>query len=227
MACLEAMVTPELVLVPGHAVCRTPDAPDLAADDAWALQPYQRGEGGCYVAHIVAGVRLVAEASHRWLVFSGGRTHAAYPALSEAESYRRVAQAQSWWGCSEAAARTLIEAFARDSYENLRFSLHCFHDTLGVRPVRVYVVGWRFKEQRFRLHAAVLGWPPERLHYIGVNDPPDLAAAQAGEAQTLQDFLADPHGACGRLAAKRAARNPFGDTPPAHWVTTLVPPAAL
>lgn len=221
------MATTELVIVPGHAVCHAPDAPDVTADDAWALQPYQRGEGGCYVAHIAAGVRLAAEAPGRRLVFSGGRTHAAHPALSEARSYRRVAEAYAWWGRPEAAARTLTENFARDSYENLRFSLHCLYDALGERPVRVYVVGWRFKARRFALHAAALGWPLERFHYVGVNDPPAAAAARAGEARTLRDFRADPHGEHGRLAAKRAARNPFGDAPPVHWTTTLVPPAAL
>ncbi len=219
------MAAPELVLVPGHAICLAPDASDLTADEAWALQPYQRGEGAYYVAHIAAGVHLAAEVPGRWLVFSGGRTHAAYPALSEADSYRQVARSCGWWGRPEITARTLIEGFARDSYENLRFGLHCFYDAVGRQPAHVYVVGWRFKAQRFRLHAQALGWSSARFHYVGVNDPPALAAAQAGEAETLRAFLVDPHGKHGRLAAKRAARNPLGDTPPVHWTTTLVLPA--
>ncbi|OYT71532.1 MAG: hypothetical protein CFK52_07820 [Chloracidobacterium sp. CP2_5A] len=217
------MTTKELAIVPGHAICLAPHAPDLTADAAWALQPYQRGEGGCYLAHIEAGVRLAAESAGRWLMFSGGRTQVAHPALSEAESYRQVAQARAWWHCPEVAERALTETFARDSYENLSFSLHRFHDALGEWPARVYVVGWRFKERRFQLHADALGWPPSRFRYVGVNNPSDLAAAWGGEAQTLQAFLDDPRGLSGGLAAKRAARNPFGDAPPARWQTSDQP----
>ncbi len=221
-----------LVIVPGHAICLKPDAPDVTADDAWALQPYQRGEGGCYLEHIQEGVRWAAEDGNRWLVFSGGYTHREHPTRSEAESYRQVAAAQGWWHCPEVAARTLTETFARDSYENLRFGLWRFHDALGGWPAEVFVVGWAFKQQRFQCHAAALGWPPERFHYRGVNNPPDMAAAQAGEAQALRDFLADPHGQRGRLAAKRQSRNPFGRQPPAHWqalgwLTRLVPGEAF
>ncbi len=221
-----------LVIVPGHAICLIPDAPDLAADNAWALQPYQRGEGGCYLEHIREGVRWAAGNGNRWLVFSGGYTHQEHPTRSESESYRQVAEAHGWWRCPEVAARTLTETFARDSYENLRFSLWRFHDALGGWPAEVFVVGWAFKQQRFRWHAAALGWPAERFHYIGVNNPPDLAAAEDGEAQALRDFLADPHGQQGRLAAKRHARNPFGRQPPPHWqslgwLTRLVPGEAF
>lgn len=222
-----AMGRKELTIVPGHAICLAPQSPDLTADDAWALQSYQRGEGGCYLAHIEAGARLAAESAGRWLIFSGGRTHPAHPALSEAQSYWQVAQARAWWQRPDVAGRALTEDYARDSYENLRFSLHRFHDALGAWPDRVYVVGWRFKERRFQLHAAALGWPRERLRYIGVNNPPDLAAAEAGEAQALQAFLSDPRGTGGQLAAKRAARNPFGDAPPARWQAMPARPATL
>ncbi|MFQ3581013.1 MAG: ElyC/SanA/YdcF family protein [Chloracidobacterium sp.] len=214
----------DVVLVPGHAVCLRPDTPDLADDEAWWLEPYQRGEGSCYVAHIAQGVRLTAEVPQRWLVFSGGYTRQTHPPQSEAESYRQVAQAQGWWGHLDVAARTLVEDFARDSYENLRFGLYCFRDAVGAWPEQVYVIGWRFKQRRFELHAAALGWPLERLHYIGVNDPPDVVAAQGGEAQTLEAFRADPHGLGERLAAKRATRNPFRRFPPAHWQAMPVLP---
>lgn len=216
-----------LVIVPGHAICRTPHAPDLTADDAWALQPYQRGEGRCYLEHIQQGVRCAAVADNRWLVFSGGYTHPEHPTRSEAESYRQVAEAQAWWGCPEVARRTLTETFARDSYENLRFGLLRFHDALGEWPAQVFVIGWTFKQQRFQWHAAALGWPLERFHYVGVSNPADVAAAQAGEAQTLQAFLGDPHGQGARLAAKRQARNPFNRQPPAHWQVRPVLPVAF
>lgn len=211
-----------LVLVPGHAICIKPHALDLTTDAAWALQPHQRGEGAYYLEHIREGVRRAAEADNRWLVFSGGYTYRQYPTQSEAESYRHVAEAQGWWDCPGVAARTLTETFARDSYENLRFALFLFRDVLHEWPAEVYVVGWAFKQQRFEWHAATLGWPRERFRYLGVNNPPDLDTAQAGEAQAFQEFLANPHGQWGRLAAKRYARNPFGRQPPAHWQARLV-----
>ncbi|MGQ9897352.1 MAG: ElyC/SanA/YdcF family protein [Acidobacteriota bacterium] len=196
-------------------------------DDVWALQPYQRGEGRYYLEHIQQGVRWAAKEADWRLMFSGGYTHPEHPTRSEAESYRQVAEAQSWWGHPELAERTLTETFARDSYENLRFSLFRFYDALGAWPSQIIVVGWRFKEQRFWWYAATLGWPAERFRYVGVNDPPDLDAAQAGETLVLQDFLADPHEQGGRLAAKRRVRNPFHRQPPVHWQTRLVLPKAF
>ncbi len=204
----------QLVLVPCHAVCVRPDAPDLAADAVWALQTFQSGEPSFYIEHIRRAVEVAAQATDARLIFSGGMTRAEAGPVSEAESYRRVAERYDWWGFPEVAGRAATEDFARDSFENLLFGLLRFGELTGTFPERVTVVGWAFKRERFDLHRAAVGFPTEKFDYRGVNDPADLAGALAGEAKTIELFKADPRGETGVLAEKRRQRNPFGRVAP-------------
>jgi hypothetical protein len=54
----------------------------------------------------------------------------------------------------------VTEDYARDSYENLLFSLCRFHELAGSWPRNVTVVGYAFKEERFvSLHRAAISFP--------------------------------------------------------------------
>lgn len=203
-----------LVLVPCHAVCIHPHAPDPAADAAWALQGFQRGEPSFYIEHIRRAVEVASRATEARLIFSGGMTRVEAGRLSEAESYRRVAERFGWWGFAEVAGRAATEDFARDSFENLLFGLARFQQLFDGVPEQVTVVGWAFKRERFDLHRAAIGFPSDRFEYLGVNDPVDLAGALAGEGKTIELFKSAPRGETGVLAEKRHQRNPFDRTPP-------------
>lgn len=203
-----------LVLVPCHAVCVTPEADDPSADAAWTLQAFQRGEPPCYIEHIRRAVEIAAQATDARLIFSGGMTRVEAGPVSEAESYRRVAERFGWWGFAGVAERAATEDFARDSFENLHFGIFRFRELTGRLPVRVTVVSWAFKRERFDLHRAAVGFPADRFDYLGVNDPESLADALAGEAKTIELFKADPRGETGLLAEKRRQRNPFGRVAP-------------
>jgi hypothetical protein len=197
------------VIVPGHAIPR--DLDRLDENEGWFLKPFQSGEGPCFLEHIRSGVELAAHDPESLLIFSGGATDARAGEETEGRGYRLVALRRFWFGHPEMQKRVGVEEFARDSFENLLFSICRFHRLTGQYPGRVTVVGWAFKKDRFEFHRQAIRYPESAFGYVGVNDPPDRDGALSGELSTLAQFHADPYGCGPELAAKRAARNPFGD----------------
>jgi hypothetical protein len=69
--------------------------------------------------------------------------------------------------------RVVSEEFARDSYENLLFSLCRFFEMTGQYPEKLTVVGFGFKEKRFTdLHRKAIRFPKERCNstfVLGLN----------------------------------------------------------
>lgn len=212
------------MLVPGHAIYAGAERAHCHPDEHWFLQPFQRGEPPRYVEHVWRGVREVARDDGALLVFSGGQTRAEAGPRSEAHGYWQLARQHRWWGHADMSKRAVNEEYARDSLENLLFSICRFRQQTGRCPKRVTVVGWAFKAARFEQHRRALGLPG--LEYIGVNDPEDLDAALAGEARTQEAFAADPFGARARegfdpgtdeplhLGEKRMTRDPFNRAAP-------------
>lgn len=200
------------VIVAGHAVLRRLADPRDEAN--WFLLDFQRGEVPWLLGHAEAGVRAAAADPRAMLIFSGGQTRQEAGPRSEAESYAWAAAHEGWFGFPEVAGRAVTEEFARDSFENLLFSLAQFRLATGVWPRQVSFVSWQFKQQRFELHRAAIGWPAERFTFLGANDPPALEQAVAAEARTRAGCLADPYSARAEFAAKKESRNPFGRVPP-------------
>jgi hypothetical protein len=203
----------DLIVVAGHATYLGGPGDDPARDELWCLAPFQRGEPPRLVQHVRAGVALAADNPRALLVFSGGLTRDNELSRTEAEGYRQVADRLGWWGAPEVAGRQAREEFARDSFENLLFSICRFHEWGGGFPLNVTVVSWRFKRARFELHRRALRFPRPRFSFRGPNDPADLEAALRGERRrALEPFRADPYGT--RTAAERIARpDPTGPGP--------------
>lgn len=217
-----------LIIVPGHAAFRKEISmpPETLADDEfWALLPFQKGEPKFYCEHIKEGVRLTHSTPGGVLIFSGGRTRADYGNWSEASSSLTVAKSAQWWELGALQhPRVLTEEFATDSYENLLFSLCRFYLQFGFFPLHVHVVGWKFKEERFRSHASALRFPAERFAYHGVNNPVDLNSAIQQESRVTHLFKEHPFGTHPEILSKRASRNPFGMRAPyANFVPPLTP----
>jgi hypothetical protein len=198
-----------LVLVPGHAVwlASSPHPPE--SDGAWILQEFQRGEPPFYIEHIRFGVELAKSCSDALLIFSGGMTRREAGPVSEAQSYRDLAARFGWL-----TAGAITEEYARDSFENLLFSIARFREIAGRDPGSIEVVGWGFKEARFDLHRTAIRWPEQSFTYHGINDPDDLIAAVHAEAKVRDEFARDPFGTGELLSAKREARNPFARRSP-------------
>jgi hypothetical protein len=123
--------------------------------------------------------------------------------------------------------RAVTEEFARDSFENLLFSICRFFEIVGSWPRLVTVVGWDFKRDRFELHRQAIRWNSSTTYfYDGVNNPVDLAGAIGGELVARAAFGVDPYGTGAAvytppppskpvdLGAKRIERNAFRRTHP-------------
>ena len=78
-----------------------------------------------------AGVEAAAANPAALLLFSGGATRAQAGPLSEGASYWAVTNAAHWFDAPQVRDRAFTEEHARDSYENLLFSLCRFHEITG------------------------------------------------------------------------------------------------
>lgn len=59
--------------------------------------------------------------------------------------------------------RLVVEEYARDSHENLLFSLCRFYEMTGQYPSSVTVIGFEFKRKRFQdIHRASIRYPAEK-----------------------------------------------------------------
>jgi len=221
-----------LVSVVGHAVL-DPHAESLESADqresVWHLMDYQRNQNlpQVLVSHIQRGVQEAADDPQALLVFSGGQTRPEAGPHDEASSYLSVAEHFDWWGHTSdvedtrlsVAQRAVTEDFATDSFQNLLFSICRFKEVVGKYPVRITVVGFDFKRDRFAsLHRAAIRFPHQNFNYIGINPSPptlfDLEQAEIGEKRnSVVLFQADQYGCSSpQLLAKRLARNPFQRT---------------
>jgi hypothetical protein len=205
----------DLIIVPGHASflaeVQLPLPADIEDDAYWALRDFQKGEPRYYIEHIKKGLELADDDS--LLVFSGGRTRLESGQLwSEARTYAEIANT-----FPNQPPHVALEEYSRDSLQNLEFSSRKFASLYGHQPLNIYIVGWAFKEERFKRHAEALNIA--NTHYIGVNNPPDekMTDALAGEQRILDDFLETPLGDSGTLQDRRSQRDPFNDGTPKDY----------
>ncbi|KAK4742184.1 hypothetical protein SAY87_000185 [Trapa incisa] len=203
-----------LVMVAGHSVYTSNSCGKVDKEDSWFLESYQKhpGQAATFVTHIKLGVQIAAKDDAALLLFSGGETRKDAGPRSEAQSYWAVAESKGWFD-HEASVRkrALTEEHARDSFENLLFSVCRFRELTGKYPANITVVGYDFKEERFAgLHRTALRFPKTRFFYRGTPaSSTSIEAALVGEALVRQQFQEDPYGCRGSLQRKRLGRDPF------------------
>ena len=215
------------VIVAGHAVLRINKLASAERDDsAWYLLSYQLNQGfpGIITSHIKRGIQSAVEDPRAMLLFSGGQTRRDVGPTSEAASYYYLAAEKKWLnspakdGGGSIASRVFLEEHARDSYENLLFSLCRFREVSGRYPEKVTVVGFDFKGKRFTdYHRLAIGFPKSNFTYLGLHPQHsqfDHAKAARGEEETLRVFRNDKYGCSAGLSGKRDIRNPFRRTVP-------------
>ncbi|BBN05443.1 hypothetical protein MPTK1_3g13130 [Marchantia polymorpha subsp. ruderalis] len=208
-----------LVMVAGHAVYTSSSCSKAEGEDSWFLESYQKhpGQASTFVEHIKTGVEVAAQDEHSLLLFSGGETRKEAGPRSEAQSYWLVAESKDWFGKREDVRdRSLTEEHARDSFENLLFSVCRFREITGTYPINITVVSYDFKEYRFaNLHRSALQFPASRFFFKGTpSAPSSILAAQQGELRVQGNFERDPYGCEGSLRMKRLTRDPFLRTVP-------------
>ena len=126
--------------------------------------------------------------------------------------------------------RMTTENYALDSFENLLFSIARFREYTGQYPAKVTVVGYKFKEKRFReLHARALRWQlhkpasdgSSRFTYVGIDDASRANTTDVRTSTRLTQhdnaydlFNRDLYGCHHRLLEKRKKRNSARRLPP-------------
>lgn len=203
-----------LVMVAGHSVYTGTNCEKGDGEESWFLESYQKhsGQAATFLEHIRAGVEVAGKDTDALLLFSGGETRKDAGPRSEAQSYWSVAETHDWFGQQlDVRRRALTEEHARDSFENLLFSICRFRELTGSYPNNITVVSYDFKEKRFaQLHRSALRFPTIRFFYVGTPaSPSSAAAALKGEALVREQFQKDPYGCSGSLHRKKLGRDPF------------------
>lgn len=206
-----------LIIVAGHAVYtgeKLGSIGDVENEKNWLLESYQRGQVSSFVGHIKRGVEEVVNDTEAMLIFSGGVTRRGAGLISEGESYWRVAGvvAGDVWG--KVKGRCVSEEFARDSWENLLFSVCRFRQIVGVYPKRVKVVSFEFKRRRFvDVHRKALRFPRGSFGFVGLDLMSESGKMGIGAGEKLNAFgpyKGDLYGCRSRiLKEKKMKRNPF------------------
>ncbi|KAK9475854.1 hypothetical protein V1514DRAFT_264261, partial [Lipomyces japonicus] len=207
-----------LVIVAGHAIWKGPQdgatvnyANSGENIEEWNLKDFQKGQQATYVRHIEIGLDKIKSDTRSVLIFSGGQTAKSAGPLSEAQSYFSLARTRGIIPPDTAIlSRITTEEFARDSFENLLFSICRFYEMTGNYPVQISVVSHEFKKKRFvDLHRAAIRYPEAQFIFHGLN--PDGDVPNEGErTNALVPFTNDPYGCFDEiLLAKKRQRNPF------------------
>ncbi|KAF4335884.1 DUF218 domain protein [Fusarium beomiforme] len=214
------MPASHLIIVCCHGVWL--GGPTLGQDEnEWLIAGFQRGETPTFVQHIKAGVEALSQdSSNSVLAFSGGATRKESK-ISEAAGYNNIAAKNNYWGLLQGKDidNVLLEDRALDSYHNILFSLTLFYARFKVWPTHITIVSHGFKKERLMDgHCAAIGFPLERVTFIGI-DPPGMSAVSKGQDKeeamkgvglAMGEWKDDPHGRGESLAGKRVKRNPWG-----------------
>jgi hypothetical protein len=208
-----------LIIVACHAVLRVQLLDSaMHSDEAWYLFDYQKDQGFPQIitSHILKGFDLLHDDVESMLIFSGGETREDTGPLSEAASYYYAAT-KMHRSVFELHHRVFLEEYARDSFENLLFSVCRFKEVTGSYPLHITVVGFDFKEKRFSdLHRRAIGFPADNFKYIGIKpDAPFIyERAVTGEGITATAFESDMYGCSRALTDKKHSRDPYHRTIP-------------
>lgn len=134
------------------------------------------GEDSFYEQHARDGFGVFRNEKYEALVFSGGHTRPKLQEVqngivtnSEGEGILEFALSSNLCAKDEGGIHT--ESYARDSFENVFFSMLCFYRHYGKWPSRVGIVSWKFKSLRFYLIACWLKLGDGKFIFYGSGDP--------------------------------------------------------
>lgn len=172
-----------------------------------------------YEQHVLDGFEVWKSEAYQALALSGGRTRRNLPngiTNSEGEGLLEFAKdAELHIGQSN----VLVESYARNSFENVFFSMLCFFHKFKYWPSRVGIVSWKFKALRFYVIACGLKLGNRRFIFHGSGDPDSQktieivsvanAKYDASIVDTTKQEIRDPlHRDPQEFGAKRLDRTP-------------------
>lgn len=224
-------MTRALIIVPCHGIFIGSDPFDV---NQWLLESWQKYDLIHYIEHVKKGLEL-QRTEAAVLVFSGGRTKPQCD-RSEAAGYLAIASILSE---PDPIHDVLLEEHARDSFENVFFSICRFYQSYMSFPANIQVVGFPFKQKRFtQLHFPTIKEliaPYSKKHRIFKYHSVTLDSTLTHQAppwlEDVEDeqghdtafplFQACPLGNTGALLVKRQTRHPTGALIP---YSTIFPP---
>jgi hypothetical protein len=173
-----------------------------------------QNEDRLYETHVRDAFRILAAEGYQALALSGGRSRPQLaPEIGNSEAEGMLEYAREA-GLAGPGGTVLLEKFGRDSFENLFFSMLCFHRQFGEWPSRVGAVSWKFKALRFYLIACGLRLADGRFRFFGSGDPSGfedfaIASVQYDSMIVRGDEIVDPlHRDRQWFGAKRLGRTP-------------------
>lgn len=214
----------KLILLPCHSIWKFYGSTNLSNpghDQAeWSLLSFQKESNDqlIFIKHLEASVSILDKEKDSILVISGGCTKSDTGPVSEAQSYYYLGLLRGLIN-EQNKARVVLENYARDSMENLMFSLMRFHSVFNTFPQEIDIVGFEFKRSRFLSnHCKALAL--SNVKYIGFN-PILLGESEEANSKFLKDteeleykfavrhFETDPFGVKAPLLSKKLTRDPF------------------
>lgn len=231
-----------MIMLPCHAIYKGHGSGRGLSD--WHMESFQK-EGNdhlSWIKQIQRCVGLVRGAARKdsIVVISGGKTKKIAGNVSESLSYlnlllqnKEMFMLLPHSGCcedeqDEILGSIYLEEYAKDSFENLLYSICRFKEITNRYPEKVVIVGYEFKRSRFvNLHAkAIDSQYYGEIEYLGIDPVPPYASDSEGYARFFQDlekneynnaislFEKDPHGLEPPLLDKKKKRNPFNTIAP-------------
>lgn len=210
-----------LIILPCHSVYKDEVISNIdpnagSKSESWILAPFQveADDHLSFIDHVERCNTLIKKRSDdAVLMLSGGFTKSQLE-LSESRSYFNLGLQRGWFDESMLNKSIFLEEFARDSYENVLFSLIRFYKLFHKYPKVITVVGFEFKEPRFvELHLKTLGYTGDNVEYIGIGPdfPKQTKFETLDEYTTKKDnYFKDLEESEKEYAYNLFVENPFG-----------------
>ncbi|EGW35081.1 uncharacterized protein SPAPADRAFT_132612 [Spathaspora passalidarum NRRL Y-27907] len=209
-----------LVLLPCHAIWKGGPTTGLARNE-WHLVDFQivGQDHLVFRDQILQSISILQQDPDAYVIISGGETKKQAGPMSEALSYYLLASEL----CKDETVLSRIhtEVFARDSFENVIFSICRYYELFKMYPDKITIIGFEFKRVRFMTHhlQQALKYPLDKVDYIGHSPKPELSEQDTIEyfkdleeseyKHAVKHFQSDWYGLADSLNKKKLARNPF------------------
>ena len=169
--------------------------------------------------HVEEGCGLVREGLYDAIAFSGGQSrkdiYKENTAISEAQGMKDFAKAEGY----NLPKHVILDTYARDSFENVFFSLLAFHDHYDAWPTKLGLLSMPHKSIRFMIMAMGLKIAEFTFHGVGKVDPLEKNCVNEMNNLTKVIHTQAEHVADPLLRAPYFAKKRLGRTPP-HYNTS-------
>jgi len=153
-----------------------------------------------YVEQLSKSIKALQDGLFDMLILSGGYTK---KQIEKSEAQGMLEWAQDLDMITD-TKRIILEEFARDSFENILFSMCKFYESYNRFPGSITFCSWTPKERRFRVTADSL--KISTYSFWGIGENKELECA---EEKLLEIIITDPFYRRHELAAKRQFRDPW------------------